>query len=76
MVTLYVFVSSYSVVLAIGGGTGGTPCSMEYIPAELFAVSRTSPFSSRTSNIVAPGQGSLGSKQKTIMIFIHQLCNS
>jgi hypothetical protein len=56
-------VFSYSVVLSIGGGTRGTSCSMEYVPAELFAVSRTLPFSSSTSNIVVPGQGSLGSKQ-------------
>jgi hypothetical protein len=35
-----------------------TLCSLEYIPAELFAVSTTAPCSSRTSNIDAPGQGS------------------
>jgi len=58
MVILSVLVSSYNVVLSIGGGTGGTPCSVEYIPAELFAISRTSPFSSKTSNVDSPGQGS------------------
>jgi hypothetical protein len=31
---------------------------VEYIPAELFAISRTSPFSSKTSNVDSPGQGS------------------
>lgn len=39
-------------------------CSLEYIPAELFAVSTTLPCSSRTSNIDAPGQGSCW--QKTV----------
>lgn len=50
--------SAYCRLRSTGGAAVGIPCKDEYIPAVLFTLSKTLPFSSLTSNILSGGHSS------------------